>query len=98
MGPTKEDQALISGTQGRPANVLVKMWGPSGRDIAFDVVVSSPMQLATMPRASYEVGWTANKAYQEKMRKYGAICRDNEIEMSPLVTDTFGGWAARSAV
>jgi hypothetical protein len=74
------------------------MWGTNGRDVAFDVVVSSPMQLATTARAAHEVGWTANRAYQDKMRKYGAICREIGMEMSPLALDTFGGWAPRSAI
>jgi hypothetical protein len=41
LGPTKEDRALIPGTDARPADVLIPNW-TSGKDTALDVTVVNP--------------------------------------------------------
>jgi hypothetical protein len=98
LAPTKEENALIPGTQGRPADVLVRAWGHGGRDMAYDVVVTSPLQKALVKRAGKEGGVATKKAYEDKMRKYGEACRINGMEMSPMAVDTFGAWHPKSAM
>lgn len=57
LAPTKDEQAPIPGTNRRPADVLVRMWGYRGKDMAFDIVVTSPMPTAVVGRAAKENGW-----------------------------------------
>jgi hypothetical protein len=98
LAPTKEKNALIPGTNGRPADVLVRAWGHGGKDMAFDIVVTSPLQSALVNRAAREDRWAAKKAYEDKLRRYGEDCARNGMEMAPLATDTFGGWHPKSAI
>jgi hypothetical protein len=65
--------------------------------MAFDVVVTSPLQKALVRRAAREEGWAAKKAYEEKLRKYGEACHNNGMELAPMATDIFGGWHPKSA-
>ena len=42
LGPTREDRALIPGTEARPADVLIPNWC-AGKDAAMDVTVVNPL-------------------------------------------------------
>ena len=61
LGPTREDRALIPGTEARPADVLLPNW-TGGKDTALDVTVINPLQTnlvaqaATTPRSRLERG------------------------------------------
>jgi hypothetical protein len=98
LAPTKEENALIPGTQGRPADVLIRAWGHGGKDMAYDVVVTSPLQKTLVKRAGREDGVATKKAFEDKLRKYGEACRVNGMEMSPMAVDTFGAWHPKSAM
>ena len=63
-----------------------------GRDTAWDVTVTHPLQRATVTRAATTPGHAADKAYSRKMRAAGEECRQQGIVFIPLAVETLGGW------
>jgi predicted transcriptional regulator len=47
--------------------------------------------VALVNRAAKEDGWTARKAFEDKMGKYSAAW----MELAPLATDMLGGWSPK---
>ena len=64
----------------------------SGRDTAWDVTVTHPLQKATVAKAVTVPGHAANEAYARKMREAGEECRRQGIVFTPLALETLGGW------
>ena len=72
-------------------DVFLPYWS-SGRDTAWDVTVTHPLQKATVARAATEPGHAAREAYNRKMREAGDQCRQQGIVFTPLAVETLGGW------
>ena len=92
LGPSKEVRFLIPGSDKRPADVFLPYWC-SGRDTAWDVTVTHPLQKATVTKAVTLPGHAANEAYARKMREAGEECRRQGIVFTPLALETLGGMA-----
>jgi hypothetical protein len=49
--PTREDRALIPGSNAKPADVLIPSW-TRGKDTALDITIVNPLQVALVNRAA----------------------------------------------
>ena len=91
LGPAKEVRFLLPGTDRRPADVFLPYWS-GGRDTAWDVTVTHPLQAATVVKAASSPGHAAKEAYARKMREAGELCQSQGIVFTPLALESFGGW------
>ena len=91
LGPTREDRALLPGTEARPADVLIPHW-TAGKDTALDVTVVNPLQDRLVNQAAVNAGHALNTAYSRKMTQTGEACRRAGIVFIPLPMETLGGW------
>ena len=91
LGPTREDRALIPGTEARPADIYLPAWS-GGLDAALDITVINPLQQTLLDRSAAIPGHALQVAFDRKMAKHGEACRTAGIDFIPLPLDTFGGW------
>ena len=91
LGPTKEPDGLLPGSDDRPADVLIPFWS-GGRDTALDFTVVNPLQAALVRRAANDGESAVEHAHRGKMRKYEERCAAEGLVFVPLAVDTFGGW------
>ena len=91
LGPVREPDGLLPGSDDRPADVLIPIW-TEGRDTALDITVVNPLQQALLARASEEGDSAVEHAHKAKLRKYEERCDAEAITFLPLAVDTFGGW------
>ena len=73
LGPTREDRALIPGTEAMPADVLIPNWC-SGKDAAMDVTVVNPLQTRMVDQAATHAGHSLTVRFNDKMNKHGEAC------------------------
>ena len=92
LGPTREDRALLPGTEGRPADILLPSWS-GGKDTALDITVVNPLQIAYINQSAQVPGHALRKAYERKMAKHGDPCKEVGIVFKPLPMDTLGAWS-----
>ena len=91
LGPTREDRALLPGTEARPADVLIPKW-TSGRDTALDITVINPLQQRLVRQAATTPGHALTVAFNRKMVQSGEACRKENMVFLPLPLETLGGW------
>ena len=91
LGPTREDRALIPGSNAKPADVLIPCW-TGGKDTALDITVVNPLQVALIDRAAATPGSALTHRYNEKMTKHGEPCRGAGMVFKPMPVETLGGW------
>ena len=91
LGPSKEPDGLLPGSDDRPADVLIPFW-TQGRDTALDITVVNPLQSALLHRSSQDGGSAVAEAYNRKMRNYGDRCAAEGIAFLPMAVDSLGGW------
>ena len=91
LGPRKEPDGLLPGSDDRPADVLIPFW-TSGKDTALDITVVNPLQTALVTRASQDGNSAVEHAHMGKARKYEERCAREGITFIPLAVDTLGGW------
>ena len=91
LGPTREDRALIPGSEARPADVLIPNW-THGKDTALDVTVVNPLQAALVNQAATTPGHALSTRHKEKMSKHGEACRSAGMVFIPMPVETMGGW------
>ena len=92
LGPTREDRALLPGTEEKPADILLPGWS-GGKDTALDITVVNPPQTAYINQSAAVPGHALRKAYEKKMAKYGDSCKEAGMVFRPLPMDTLGGWS-----
>ena len=92
LGPTREDRALLPGTEARPADILLPGWS-GGRDTALDITVVNPLQTQFINQSAVDPGYALRKAFDRKMAKHGDSCKEAGIVFRPLPMDTLGGWS-----
>ena len=71
----REGQALLPGSDCRPADVLLPAF-ELGRDCALDVTVVSPMQQCLIEKAGEEPGAALRYAFERKMRQSHEACQE----------------------
>ena len=91
LAPSREDRALLPGTDARPADVMIPHW-TGGRDTALDVTVINPLQSSLVALAATSPGHALTVAYNRKMTNTGAACQREGITFIPLPVETLGGW------
>ena len=91
LGPRKEPDGLLPGTDERPADVLLPYW-THGRDTAIDVTVVNALQAALVGRVATDGGHAVAHSHSIKVKKYEARCEAEGIIFVPLALDTFGGY------
>ena len=97
LGPTREDRALIPGSNAKPADVLIPSW-TGGKDTALDITVVNPLQVALVSRAATTPGHALTHRYNEKMSKHGEPCRGAGMVFIPMPVETLGGWHEQSSL
>ena len=90
-GPTKEELGIVDDDNSRPADIKVPMW-IRGKDVAFDVTVSSPLSASYVERSSRDASYTLNMSAENKHRKHGDACRRKNVIFCPLSVQTLGSW------
>ena len=91
LAPRKEENALLPGTNARPADVLIPHW-TGGRDTALDVTVVSPLLADRLDSSITTPGHTLTVAFNDKCRDYLEPCQREGIAFIPLPVETLGGW------
>jgi hypothetical protein len=91
LGPLKEPDGLLPGSDDRPADLLLPHW-TQGRDTAIDITVVNPLQAALVRRAAEEGASAVEHAHNLKSRKYADRCAAEGLEFVPMAVDSFGGW------
>ena len=91
LGPSREDRALIPGSDNRPADLLIPHWS-DGKDTAMCVTVVNTLQAAHIRGAANTPGHALNRRYVGKMNKHGEGCRRAGLVFLPLPMETMGGW------
>ena len=91
LGPVKEPDGLLPGSDDRPADILLPFW-TNGRDTALDFTVVNPLQDALVRRSAEEGSSAVNHAHNIKLRKYAERCAEQGLVFSPVAVDTLGGW------
>ena len=97
LTPSREDRALLPGTDARPADLYIPAW-TGGKDTALDITVVNPLQVAMVQQAAVTPGHALVKAYDRKMAKHGEACGRAGIVFKPIPFETLGGWGAESVV
>ena len=69
LGPTREDRAILPGTEARPADILLPGWS-GGKDTALDITVVNPLQTAFINQSAAFPGHALRKAYERKMTRH----------------------------
>ena len=92
LGPTREDRAILPGTEARPADILLPGWS-GGKDTALDITVVNPLQTAFINQSAAAPGHALRKAYERKMTRHGDACREVGMVFRPLPMDTLGAWS-----
>ena len=78
LAPRKEENALLPGTNARPADVFIPNW-TGGRDTALDVTVVSPLLTDRVDNSITTPGHTLEVAFNEKCRDYMEACEREGI-------------------
>ena len=91
LGPTREPDGLLPGSDDRPADILIPHWC-SGKDAALDFTVVNPLQAALVRGSSQDGGSAVEHTHKAKCRKYEERCAAEGIMFLPLAVDTLGGW------
>jgi hypothetical protein len=91
LGPLKEPDGLLPGSDDRPADILLPNW-TQGRGTALDVTVVNPLQAALVRRTAEEGEAAVQHAHNTKVQKYSDRCAGEGLEFIPMAVDTFGGW------
>ena len=91
LGPTREDRALIPGSEVRPPDVLIPNW-TGGRDTALDVTVVNPLQAALVSQVAATPGHALDYDFTRKMTASGDACRRAGLAFIPMPVETLGGW------
>ena len=68
LGPTREDRALLPGTEAKPADILLPGWS-GGKDTALDITVVNPLQTQFINQSAAVAGHALRKAYERKMQR-----------------------------
>ena len=91
LRPTKEELGIVDDDNSRPADIKVPMW-IRGKDVAFDVTVTSPLSASYVERSSRDASHTLNSSTDNKHRKHGDACRRKNVVFCPLAVQTLGSW------
>ena len=91
LGPSREDRALIPGSNNKPADLLIPNW-TGGKDTAIDLTVVNPLQATLVERAAEDPGFALSHRYNDKMNKHGDACAGVGIVFIPMPVETMGGW------
>ena len=97
LGPSREDRALIPGSNNKPADLLIPSW-TGGKDTAIDITVVNPLQVTLLDRAADTPGHALTHRYNEKMAKHGAACSGAGLAFIPMPVETLGGWHDQSVL
>ena len=77
----------------RPGDIFIPTWS-AGRPAAFDVTVTSPLQLSLLSRAAETPGASLEVAEDRKFSKHEKNCEEQGISFYTLAVKTLGGWSA----
>ena len=91
LGPSREPDGLLPGSDDRRADLLIPYW-TNGMDTALDFTVVNPLQAGLVSKSAQDGGSAVEQAHNNKMRKYGERCAQENIEFVPIAVDTLGGW------
>ena len=94
LGPTREERALLPGTEAKPADILLPGWS-GGKDTALDVTVVNPLHTKYINQSAVVSGHALRKAYERKMTRHGDSCKEAGMVFRPLPMDTLGGGLTR---
>ena len=97
LGPSREDRALIPGSNNKPADLLIPSW-TGGKDTAIDITVVNPLQVTLLDRAADTPGHALTHRYNEKMAKHGTACSGAGLAFIPMPVETLGGWHDQSVL
>ena len=68
-----------------------------GKDVAFDVTVTSPLSASYVARSAREASHTLVTSFENKLRKHGDACKRRNVVFIPLPVQTLGSWHLEAA-
>ena len=69
-----------------------------GKDVAFDVTVSSPLSSSYVDKSARDASFTLNSSFENKLKKHGDHCRSKNVVFRPLPVQTLGSWHPEAVV
>ena len=75
----------------RPGDIYIEQWKPD-RGICLDVSIVNPIASSNIRNASRLSAHAAKEMEKTKNDKYLNLCNSADLEFSPLVMETFGGF------
>ena len=91
LGPSREDRALIPGSNIKTADLLIPNW-TGGKDTALDVTVVNSSQISLVAISAETPGFALTHRYNEKFSKHGDACTNAGLAFIPILVETLGGW------
>ena len=84
MGPTREDTALLPGTDARPAEQISSCRMVWRYKHALDITVVNPLQTAYIDQSAAVQGHALRKSFERKMLRHGDSCKEVGLIFRPL--------------
>ena len=91
IGPVREADGLLPGSNDRPADVLLRYWH-QGRDACLDVTVVNPLCASLVDKVAKDGDAGVGHAHKAKLTKYWDRCQAQGLAFLPMAVDVFGGW------
>jgi hypothetical protein len=91
IGPVREADGLLPGSNDRPADVLLRYWHQD-RDAAINVTVVNPLCATLVDRVANDGDAGVAQAHMAKVVKYWTRCQAQGLAFLPMAVDVFGGW------
>jgi hypothetical protein len=95
LGASPETPRLIPGSLLRPADIFIPNWS-MGRGVCLDFSGTSPLLTGNIQGSATTHLYSASRAAEEKMKKYGEICSKHNLDFIPVIFETYGGWSEDS--
>ena len=86
---------LTIATCTRPADILVPNWS-SGKPVAFDLSVTSPLNSNVLLEAGLAAGQAARSTEERKREENDAKCKELEWVCVPMVVEACGAWGTEA--
>ena len=90
LSPKLEPSRLLTESSHRPGDIYIPNWS-TGRPLALDVTIASPLQSSLLPAAAETAGVAAKRAEERKIVAFGNLTSDSSILFAPFAVESSGG-------
>ena len=90
LSPKLEPSRLLTDSSHRPGDIYVPNWS-TGKPLALDVTIASPLQSSLLPAAAETAGVAAERAEERKTVAFRNLASDSSILFAPFALESSGG-------